>query len=76
MRGFGNGKEVETINPLRVELVKAAKVKDAGAPAVTSPPTAEEIARLTFAALRDIRIHTQELRNRFARLLNRGSSLE
>lgn len=67
---------METINPLRVELLKAAKVKAAGAEAAGSPPTAEEIARLTFAALRDIRIHTQELRNRFARLLNRGSSLE
>ena len=67
---------METINPLPAELLKAAKIKDTGAKAVSSPPTAEEIARLTFAALRDIRIHTQELRNRFARLLNRGSSLE
>ena len=67
---------METINPLRVELLKAANEKEAGAKAACSPPTAEEIARLTFAALRDIRIHTQELRNRFAGLLNRGSSLE
>jgi hypothetical protein len=53
-----------------------AKVPDNGAEAVTNQPTAEEIARLTFAKLRDIRVHAQELRNRFARLLNRGSSLE
>ena len=67
---------METINPFRAEMVKTAKIKDTGAKAVRSQPTAEEIARLTFAKLRDIRVHTQELRNRFARLLNRGSSLE
>jgi hypothetical protein len=39
-------------------------------------PTAEELSRLTFAKLRDLSIHAQEMRNRFARLLNRGSSLE
>jgi len=67
---------VETIKPFRLEVVKAAKVKDTGAKAVCSQPTAQEIARLTFAKLHDIRMLTQELRNRFARLLNRGSSLE
>jgi hypothetical protein len=67
---------VETIKPFRLEVVKSARVKDTAAKAVCSQPTAEEIARLTFAKLRDIRVHTQELRNRFARLLNRGSSLE
>jgi hypothetical protein len=67
---------VETIKPFRLEVVKSAPVKDAAAKAICSQPTAEEIARLTFAKLRDIRVHTQELRNRFARLLNRGSSLE
>jgi hypothetical protein len=39
-------------------------------------PTAEELSQVTFAKLRDLRIHAQELRNSFARLLNRGSSLE
>lgn len=39
-------------------------------------PTAEEVSRLTFGSLREIRIHTQEQRNEFAHLLNRGSSLE
>jgi hypothetical protein len=67
---------VDTINPIPVEVVNATKVRDIGSKAVGSQPTAEEISRLTFAKLRDIRIHTQELANRFARLLNRGSSLE
>jgi hypothetical protein len=39
-------------------------------------PTAEEVFRLTFGKLREIRIHAQEPHNHFARLLNRGSSLE
>jgi len=39
-------------------------------------PTAEEVARLTFGKYRDFHIHAQEGRNRFARLLNRGSSQE
>ena len=69
-------KGVETINPFGVEAMKAAKARDTASKAVGDQPTAEEISRLTFAKLRDIRIHTQELRNRFARLLNRGSSLE
>jgi len=69
-----NGKEVETIIP--VEVLKKARVRAAGSKAVYGQPTAEEIFRLTFAKLRDIRIQAQELRNQFARLLNRGSSLE
>ena len=39
-------------------------------------PTAAEVAMLTFSKLRDARRHAQELSNEFARLLNRGSSLE
>jgi hypothetical protein len=39
-------------------------------------PTAAEVSTLTFDRLRDARIRTQELSNQFARLLNRGSSLE
>ena len=62
-------------NPGGVEVVKGLRVRNAGS-TISGPPTAEEISRLTFAKLRDIRVHTQELRNRFARLLNRGSSLE
>ena len=39
-------------------------------------PTAAEVSILTFSKLRDARSHAQELSNEFARLLNRGSSLE
>jgi hypothetical protein len=64
------------MDPFRVEVVKAAKVSDTGSKTVGGQPTAQEMSRLTFAKLRDPRTHAQELRNRFARLLNRGSSLE
>ena len=39
-------------------------------------PTAAEVSILTFSKLRNARHHEQELSNEFARLLNRGSSLE
>ena len=39
-------------------------------------PTAAEVSSLTFDKLRDARTRTQALSNQFARLLNRGSSLE
>ena len=39
-------------------------------------PTAAEVSILTFSKLRDARSHVPELSNEFARLLNRGSSLE
>lgn len=39
-------------------------------------PTAAELAVLTFWKLRNARSYAQELANEFARLLNRGSSLE
>ena len=39
-------------------------------------PTAAEVSVLAFSKLRDARRHAQELSNEFARLLNRGSSLE
>jgi DNA-binding transcriptional regulator YiaG len=67
---------VKATNPSGVEGTSLAGLRAAGLKTVYGQPTAEEISRLTFAKLRDIRIHTQELRNRFARLLNRGSSLE
>jgi hypothetical protein len=76
---LSNGKEVETINAFRAELVKETKVTPLfakGSNVVFVEPTAEELSSLTFAKLRSLRIHTQELRTRFARLLNRGSSLE
>lgn len=70
---------MEVINLSGNEVAKMNSentIREPGAGARTSPPTAEELARLTFAKLRDLRIHAQELRNQFARLLNRGSSLE
>ena len=39
-------------------------------------PTEAEISMLTFYKSRDARSRAQELSNEFARLLNRGSSLE
>ena len=39
-------------------------------------PTAAEISVLAFWKARYARSHAQELTNEFARLLNRGSSLE
>ena len=39
-------------------------------------PTAAEVSVLTFGKLHNGRSHAQELSNEFARLLNRGSSLE
>lgn len=69
---------MEAINqiPVEVVVIEGIPLKDTSSKVVSGQPTAEEISRLTFARLRDISIHTQELRNRFARLLNRGSPLE
>ena len=74
---------MEATNPSRAEGAEETKrnsVSDANGGLRDSKgfgqPTAEEVSRLTFGKLRDIRIHAQELRNRFAHLLNRGSSLE
>lgn len=39
-------------------------------------PTAAEVSSLTFDKLRDAGTRTQALSTQFARLLNRGSSLE
>ena len=70
---------MEVINPSSTEVATGNREITIGEPGSQSkpgPPTPEEISRLTFAKLRDLRIHTQELRNQFARLLNRGSWLE
>jgi len=60
---------------------ETSSVRDAGGgPEDTKrffgPPTAEVKSCLSLEKLRDLRIHAQELRNQFAHLLNRGSSLE
>ncbi|HEY8205416.1 MAG TPA: hypothetical protein VIF81_11860 [Pyrinomonadaceae bacterium] len=71
---------MEANNPVCVETLKemhpATWNEDARENSSFRQPTAEEQSRLTLAELRDVRIHTQELRNQFAHLLNRGSSLE
>jgi hypothetical protein len=46
------------------------------APGSFRQPTAAEVSALVFQKLQNVRIHAQELSNQFARLLNRGSSLE
>ena len=79
MRAKANESGRGSYNSFPVGLVNETKVTplvDKGSKVVFVEPTAEELSRVTFAKLRDLRIHAQELRNRFARLLNRGSSLE
>ena len=75
---------MEANNPDRAEAPQNAEGINIGSTArvlsdlnvFAGQPTAEEVSRLTFGKLYDIRIRAQELRNQFARLLNRGSSLE
>ena len=65
-------------NVMNLVLSQGGKADDS-VQAVNEPhrqPTAAEVSRLAFDKLRDARIRTQELSNQFARLLNRGSSLE
>jgi hypothetical protein len=76
--------EVEAADPSRAEVAKGTKpgdINDAngtlrGLKKVFRQPTATEVSSLTFGGLPDVRIHAPELRNQFAHLLNRGSSLE
>jgi hypothetical protein len=75
---------VEANNPHRAEAPQNAEGINIGGTAsvlrdskvFVGQPTAEQVSRLTLGKLRDLRIHAQELRNEFASLLNRGSSLE
>ena len=75
---------MEASNLCRAEVAEGLKpisVREAGGrvedtKALFQQPTAEEVSRLIFAELRDIRVHAQEARNHFAHLLNRGSPLE
>ena len=66
--------------PLIPPLVQSSAVENKWSTedtkALFQQPTAEEVSRLIFAELRDIRVHAQEARNHFAHLLNRGSPLE
>ena len=64
--------------PIDAHLTQPAKT-DSSPHAVKEihrPPTAAEVASFTFDKFRDARLRTQSLSNQFARLLNRGSSLE
>ena len=71
--------EVEITKTLKAEKDQQSQLSLAevlAAEGAFRQPTAAEISILTFSKLRDSRRHAQELSNEFARLLNRGSSLE
>ena len=70
---------METTNTLNAEQDQQPQlslVEVQEAEGIFRQPTAAEVSILTFSKLRDARRHAQELSNEFARLLNRGSSLE
>ena len=70
---------METTNTLNAEQDQQPQlslVEIQAAEGIFRQPTAAEVSILTFSKLRDARRHAQELSNEFARLLNRGSSLE
>jgi len=66
-----NKSHTEKDQPPQLSLVEVQ-----AAEATFRQPTAAEVSILTFYKLRYARSHAQELRNEFAGLLNRGSSLE
>ena len=71
--------EVEITNSLYAEKNQQAPLRVMKFPAPEATfrqPTAAELSILTFWKLRYARSREQELSNEFARLLNRGSSLE
>jgi len=68
----GRSESAKELKPMFISEPDS-RVEDAK---VFRQPTAEEMSRLVFAQLRDSCVHEQEARNYFARLLNRGSSLE
>jgi hypothetical protein len=71
--------KVEITNTLNAEKDPQPQLSLAELPAAEGSfrqPTAAEISIFTLCKLRDARSHAQELSNDFARLLNRGSSLE
>lgn len=70
--------KVETINTLYVEKdqPQLSLVELQAAEGGFRQPTPAELSNLSFWKLRYARTRAQELSNEFARLLNRGSSLE
>jgi hypothetical protein len=78
-REAGERFKVEITNTLYAEKDQQPQVKLAEFEATEGSfrqPTPTELSILTFWKLRYARSHEQELSNEFARLLNRGSSLE
>ena len=70
---------MEITNTLNAEKDPQPQLSPVDFPAVEGTfkqPTAAELSTLTSWKLREARSHAQELSNEFARLLNRGSSLE
>jgi len=65
-----------TLNAEKDQQPQLSLVEFPAADGTFRQPTAAEVSLLTFSKLRDARSHAQELSNEFARLLNRGSSLE
>jgi hypothetical protein len=77
------GEEVKAMNACHAEaadLLRSRAVKADGSVQLAKrrggQPTAAEVASLTHGKFGDTLIHDSELSNEFARLLNRGSSLE
>ena len=67
---------MEITNPLNAEKDQQPQLSLAEVQAAEGTFRQPTAAELTFSKLRDARRHAQELSNEFARLLNRGSSLE
>ena len=70
---------MEITNTLSAEKAQHAQLSLVDFPAAEgsfTQPTPAELSILTFWKLRYARSHEQGLSNEFARLLNRGSSLE
>jgi len=70
---------VEITDTLQVEKDQQAQpglVEPQSTEGTFRQPTAAQVSILTFSKLRYARSRAQELSNEFARLLNRGSSLE
>ena len=65
-----------TLNAEKDQHTQLSRVDFQAAEGSFRQPTAAEVSVLTFCNLRYARGRAQELSNEFARLLNRGSSLE
>ena len=78
-RKQGDRIKVEITNTLNAEETQQARLglmEPQAAEGSFRQPTAAEVSILTFRKLRYARSRAQERSNEFARLLNRGSSLE